>query len=312
MGRLGGKLWTNRLTRKVLTPCVRRFFRSGDARVLVRMDGGICSQIQFYLLGAWFEQQGFRVSYDLEWFETCGRDLNGRFVRNFDLLRLQPALPLETIGGWRCFLYKTYLAAGQALNRAASSAGEADVSFWQTLTPPVYLGGYYRPVREMFTEMLPRLFPYERLKDSLDEANRRFLERLEATPDSVALHVRRGDLSTFVPAYGEPCSFEYFREAVSQFNASASFFIFSDEPDWCRQELLPRLPQGRAYEVVSLNGSDRGYMDLVLMAACHHIIASKGSLGKFAALLRPLPDRRVISSPDDSDPILLAGSHPTR
>ena len=39
-----------------------------DRMVLVRMDGGICSQMHFYMIGHYFEEKGFTVKYDLSWF----------------------------------------------------------------------------------------------------------------------------------------------------------------------------------------------------------------------------------------------------
>ncbi len=68
---------------------------------------------------------------------------------------------------------------------------------------------------------------------------------------------------------------------------SSFFYFFSDEPDWVRDELIPQLylTEGNC-KIVDINGSDKGYMDLFLIARCKHQITSKGTLGKYGALFR--------------------------
>ena len=66
----------------------------------------------------------------------------------------------------------------------------------------------------------------------------------------------------------------------------AKFFVFSDEPEWVRNELLPKLPAAADVTVADLNGPEHGYMDLALMAQCRNQITSQGSHGKFAAMMR--------------------------
>lgn len=65
---------------------------SGIARILTRygaipdfmvlnMDGGICSQMHFYIVGRIFEKKGQRVLYNLDWFSKEGKDMDGRFCQ---------------------------------------------------------------------------------------------------------------------------------------------------------------------------------------------------------------------------------------
>lgn len=44
-----------------------------DNIVIIRVDGGICSQIAFFVLGLVFKEKGYEVKYDLSWFETSGK-----------------------------------------------------------------------------------------------------------------------------------------------------------------------------------------------------------------------------------------------
>ena len=60
--------------------------------IIVRVDGGICSQMHFFLIGQQLKENGFLVKYDLDWFKNNGKDLTGKFARNFDLLKAFPDL----------------------------------------------------------------------------------------------------------------------------------------------------------------------------------------------------------------------------
>ena len=43
--------------------------------VIIRVDGGIASQISFVALGLEFESRGYKVKYDLSWFDEFGNGI---------------------------------------------------------------------------------------------------------------------------------------------------------------------------------------------------------------------------------------------
>ena len=79
------------------------------------------------------------------------------------------------------------------------------------------------------------------------------------------------------------------------------YYFFSDESDWVRGGLLKDLPLTDNYRVVDINGSDKGYMDLFLMACCKHQITSKGTMGKYAAILNDNKDKLVTLCNDKTE-----------
>lgn len=93
-----------------------------------------------------------------------------------------------------------------------------------------------------------------------------------ASPASVAVHVRRKDYLD-LPIF-QVCDSNYYQEAISRMRArlpEARFFIFSDDPDWCRSQF-----HEADQEVVDLfPASTNPLHDLHLMSlASHHIIAN--------------------------------------
>ncbi|MDE7179845.1 MAG: alpha-1,2-fucosyltransferase [Muribaculaceae bacterium] len=248
--------------------------------IILASDGGICSQMHFYLIGRILEASGNQVEYDLKWFEKCGKDLDGRFERNYDLEKLFPALHPSICRS--SLLRRLYITAFHHRNNYEDTTQEE----WSGLKAPLYLDGYFRDsvgmMRETFRETFCHLQPG---KEAAEAAER------EISPDKIycAVHVRRGDLARFNPVYGEPTPVEYFKEAIDKVEHSDEgcdeYLVFSDEPEWCISHIMGLFPTGRA-RLMKANGSDKGYIDLWLISRCRHIITSQGSMGKYGALLR--------------------------
>lgn len=266
--------------------------------VVVLMDGGICSQMHQYILAHIFMNKGFKVCFDLSFFSEWGSDLNNMFVRNFELLKAFPSLDLVEVGKLTLKVYKRkfYFSGNNTGYR------KDDYSFLN-LTPPVYLGGYYHLPPDLWLKEFHDLFKMD--LSVLDSQNRIIADDISGNRNSVGVHVRRGDLvSNEVFPYGKPASFDYFKKSVEYIRSvvpEASFYFFSDEPDWVRDILFPELGNPDSFRLVDINGSDKGYMDLFLMACCRHQITSKGTMGKYAAILNGNKDKLVTLVDDKTE-----------
>lgn len=273
-------------------------------QIVLYVDGGICSQMHFYLVGEMLRTRGNRVIYDLQWFRDNGMDGDGRFCRNFDLLRLFPGLKFPRI---KTKLHRK-LYEWSFPYRNDYFDRNADPFAWLDLKGPLYLSGYFHDPEEMFKEYFPRIFRVD--TGILTGTNLELLDRIRMagqSGDACAVHVRRGDLAKYNEAYGNPADVEYFiesmravRDFAEEHDRRVKFFIFSDEPDYVINELMPRM-EDYDVELSADNGSDKGYCDLVLISQCRHVVTSQGSLGKYGALLRSseLSDGLVILMPDE-------------
>lgn len=243
---------------------------SDDHSIIVRSDGGICSQIAFQALGERYKDLGFDVKYDLSWFEDCGRDLDGNQTRNFQLRAAFPGLSIPVAGKAEIERYRVLY----------SRDPRADLELCR---PPAYIGGYPETTKYImqYSHVFMPLF------------NPVGADRIESIRDRIvsmpacAVHVRRGDLASRAE---EVASVEYFIHAVelirSIANGNVRFWFFSDDPAYVRQEILPVLPKGAVGELVDANDQESGYLDLWLMTFCRFIVASIGSAGLCAWLLR--------------------------
>ncbi len=254
-----------------------------EPAVILAMDGGICSQMNFYLTGEYYRERGLKVIFDISWFDSCGKDLDGRFARKLDLPLLFPYLPWEeTRSVVKLGIYRKLFASYGDYEHDISTA-------WTGYDAPLYLCGYHHNPEDMYSRLFRKTFRVD-TERVLDDRNKAMLEQIRhAGAGATAMHVRRGDLSAYNPVYGHPASAAYFRaaaESVMTDCKDAKFFVFSDEPEWVRNELLPKLPAAADVTVADLNGPEHGYMDLALMAQCRNQITSQGSHGKFAAMMR--------------------------
>ncbi|WP_262433743.1 alpha-1,2-fucosyltransferase [Jilunia laotingensis] len=265
--------------------------------VILLMDGGICSQMHQYLLGQLYAEKGYLVCFDVSFFQEWGSDLNRKFVRNFDLLKAFPYLHFDKASKMAVDFYKRKCYFGG--NNSGTRID--DFSFLQ-FTPPVYLGGYYHLPPEIWLKTFRSLF--KMTPGVLDNSNEELCKEIKDCICPVAVHVRRGDLSVDVYAYGKPASFDYFKKAVRFFEEKLLlpyFYFFSDEPSWVEKELISNLSLNDNFKVIDINGSDKGYMDLFLIAHCRHCITSKGTLGKYGALLGDDSNKYVILCDDETE-----------
>ncbi len=110
-------------------------------------------------------------------------------------------------------------------------------------------------------------------------------------PRSIAVHVRRGDYLK-LPLF-HVCDAAYYHESMAEMRArvrDARFFIFSDDPAWCRAEF--RDPDTEVVEFA--HSAANPLHDLYLMSvASHHIIANS-SYSWWAAWLGDKPEQQVI------------------
>lgn len=276
----------------------KKFLKRGviSPKMVVLLDGGICSQMHQYLLGQLYKESGYKVVYDLSFYNEWGMDKDHKFVRNFDLLKAFPYLKLDVASKLMIEVYKKkFYNVGNNTDERLE-----DFSFLDK-KPPLYLGGYYYLPATVWLPAFHAIFKLS--PEVLDEVSLRMYNEIAASPCAIGVHVRRGDLKVEQYDYGKPASFDYFDKSVRYFKQKMSspfFYFFSDEPEWLFNELIPLLQlTENECKIVDVNGSDKGYMDLYLLAKCKHQITSKGTLGKYGALLGDNAEKIVILCDDE-------------
>ncbi len=113
----------------------------------------------------------------------------------------------------------------------------------------------------------------------------------EHSSTSVAVHVRRGDFLIH-PVY-QVCDEAYYRNAMDDMRArlgTPRFFIFSDDPAWCRQNFND--PDTEIID--SGEAAANPLHDLRLMSLASHHILANSSYSWWAAWIGKKPGQQVI------------------
>jgi hypothetical protein len=160
-----------------------------------------------------------------------------------------------------------------------------------------YLVGSWQSERYFagLTDMLRERFGPDRFIDFSPHASAIADEIDAAGQSSVAVHVRRGDYvsvewaSKLLPA--KDASY-YYRaaELIANTVAAPHYFVFSDDPEWCKRELLLPGPS----QIVS--GTTSAEEDLALMGRCHHAAIGNSTFGWWGAWLGEQPDSVIVAA----------------
>lgn len=109
-------------------------------------------------------------------------------------------------------------------------------------------------------------------------------------PDSVAVHVRRGDYlnpENKADFFGM-CTPLYYRAAGEYIRArrpSARFYFFSDDPGWCREEF-----KDMAHCVVDGHTGEDAWVDMALMSRCASAVIANSSFSLWSRWLAASAD----------------------
>lgn len=158
----------------------------------------------------------------------------------------------------------------------------------------VVLEGYFQSWR-YFADHEQEIRRDLRLARPASGENARLLARMQSE-NPICLHVRRGDYAMnrdareFHGLMGLP----YYRAALESLGDAAlgaTCYVFSDEPEWARDNLRTGLPT----VFVEHNSVDEPWEDLRLMSACNHFVIANSSLSWWGAWLAQAEHKQVIA-----------------
>ena len=113
---------------------------------------------------------------------------------------------------------------------------------------------------------------------------------------SVSIHVRRTDMVNnpeVIKSHGS-CTLEYYQAAAEHIIPGLTdpeFFVFSDDPEWCKENL--NLPKSATF--IDHNSGENAYWDMYLMSCCRHHVIANSSFSWWGAWLNASEDKRVIA-----------------
>lgn len=257
---------------------------------IVVIEGGITSQIEQYIIGKLLESKGYVVQYDLSFYVKNGLDCTGEHLRNFDLKKINRSIQLKEADKQdllvfnRFFSYPTYYTECNL------------ITTYNIPKPPIYVNGYNYGflLEKEYEKIYKQKMKIDYDADEFGIENASMYMKIINDKYSVGVHVRRGD--TLLENVGRPIPKPaYYFYAMSFFdNPNSHFYFFSDDIEWVRENITSKL-EASMYTLVTNNGDDRGWCDLILMSACKYQIKSPaGGLGREAYRLNEYKDKLLV------------------
>jgi len=155
------------------------------------------------------------------------------------------------------------------------------IGYWQS---EKYFSSYAQQIRNDFSFKNPLIGQND------------YWSKLIQSNNAISLHVRRSDMVNnpeVVKTHGS-CGLDYYTAAADKIVEGLEnpvFFIFSDEPDWCKANLKLEHPT----HYIDNNVGDTAYCDLQLMSLCRHHVIANSSFSWWGAWLNPRSDKKVIA-----------------
>ncbi len=247
-------------------------------KVVVHVDGGICSQMTQWLMGEYYAEVGLDVYYDLEWYKRWGRGLDGKIEMPFELKEMCPDIIVRQLPTFLNEFYRIFLRITEYENNLMPEREKIYHSIYITRYPAV-------PDREWWNEAFVRFFGIDKISTVSDK-------KFPGVNDKMmcAVHVRRGDLANLnIPGHYIITPTQYFFDAINYVVSryqKVRFCFFSDELDFIETDILPSLHLPDCCDYILMHGN-KAYEDLILVAKCDMIIGSQGTASRHGAKMNP-------------------------
>jgi hypothetical protein len=182
--------------------------------------------------------------------------------------------------------------------RIYNEPGAGYCSDFNNLPDHSYLVGYWQS-HHYFSDIRMQLIADFEPVNPISAISKAVLNQID-TYTSVALHVRRGDYVSLASAakFHGALPLSYYTAAVARVReciVEPKFFVFSDDPEWCRRNL--QLSDSAIF--VDHNSGSDSWQDLILMGRCRHHVIANSSFSWWGAWLADqrwgVPQRLVIA-----------------
>lgn len=272
--------------------------------IIIRMTGGLGNQMFQYALYLKLRAMGKEVKMD-DFTEYEGREARPLSLWAFGI-EYDRASREELCRMTDGFLDPVSRIRRKLFGRKSLEYMEKDCNFDPEILnrDPAYLTGYFQSEKYFadIEEKVRRAFCFsERIWEGIPT---RLLERIRSyeqqikTAMAVSVHIRRGDYLQNEEAYGGICTEQYYKTAIEYVRKrqqDASFFVFTNDPDYAGEWILKNFGQEKErFVLIEGTQEENGYLDLYLMSLCRHHILANSSFSWWGAYLNPSREKMVI------------------
>lgn len=269
--------------------------------IISHIIGGLGNQMFQYAAGravSLARQEALLV--DISSFANYGLHQGFELQRIFSCpITIASETDLKNVLGWQVqpLIRRLLMRPAFSKLRGNNFVVEPYFQYWEGIqkTPKnAYLTGYWQSEKyfSRIAETIRRDFSFSL---PLSEKNTQLAQEISQV-NAISLHVRRGDYvqNPVTLATHGTASLAYYQaaiETIAKSVAEPTFFIFSDDMEWVKANLILPFP----CHYVSHNQGAESYNDMRLMSLCQHHIIANSSFSWWGAWLNPSPNKIVIA-----------------
>lgn len=123
----------------------------------------------------------------------------------------------------------------------------------------------------------------------------KMIDHMEQTPDTVSVHLRRGDYKGVEDMYGGICTPEYYKRAIEYMKeklGNPTFYIFSNDMPWVKENFKG---ENFVYITEDLFDGYENWYDMCLMSHCKNNIIANSSFSWWGAWLNQHEEKIVVA-----------------
>ena len=275
--------------------------------IIVRLIGGLGSQMSEYAYAKKLQSQGYNVKIDNTEYETYK-------TYNYELDKFQIDLETSTNeennffkNNFLFFKLLIFFLPKKILHKVLNKLGikiyndnviyEKNFLFHRSLLnipDNSYLIGDFKS-EKYFKDIRPILLNQFTIKGNKSNYYKNVLSKIKSKKNTCFIHVRRGDFANNkkVRLVHGVCSQEYYLNAVKFIQSKIKevhFFIFSNDISWCKENI-----NLKKTTFVDNNNRHSPNEDIILMSMCDHSIIDHSAFCWWGAWLNKNPNAIVVS-----------------
>ena len=258
---------------------------------IVRIQGGLGNQMFQYAMARNYEKKYLeKICFDID----CK---NATTPREYELDKLN-IKEIEKVDGKDVLKYRKYRKICEKYKTLKIFSGILNYEFEkkefevQKINKCSYLDGYWQNIKyfEDIKDILNKEFIYSW---KLKKEQKNIINYINNS-NSIGIHVRRGDYLNIINAsYHETQNLDYYKRAVEYVERiieNPTFFVFSDDIDWCKQAFL-----FNDFCFIDKNINNNALEDFEMLKSCSHHIISNSTFSWWAAWLSKTQNNIVIA-----------------
>lgn len=259
--------------------------------IVVKIKAGLGNQMFQYALGRrlsldWNDE----LKCDLSWFQNIK---TGETPRILDINKFKINLVEVTNQEKKqiplCFVSKIISQIRARLDRNYFYHFHSELLKKKSF---VYLDGYFQSYK-YFDSIRKTLLEDFVLKNGYTQEAQKIKDDIELSGESVAIHVRRGDYTSFCKNWNGLCTIEHYQQGLTEIKkkyVTVKLFVFSDDIAWAQQNLKFDSP------IVFVSRPTLSTVEeLMLMSLCKHQIIANSTFSWWGAWLNQNPHKIVVA-----------------